>query len=843
MKGEIKMNNSKEIQTNDSDNLINFLINLVITYGRITEETKNTLKLTFGRYPKTIINSNFKKTLEEKYLSKTMNETGNTYTFPVNQYTILTYKEYEYKNRLFIRIEDKQKNIFWVEVGEVNWTINLRKNLLSLEKDTFTLFSLINQSMSKEEFITNFFLEDLLQSSRNDIKIKFLNQIKERKIREKQKKQIKKRSRKKEITYFSNKDENTENFSNVDTEKQIKKENRSLDKSYIDNQKEKIEFEDNNSSINMQNTTNLAQNNTLDYEEEIPLTTSEIENNNQEEIEEVQEGINNAYLDTTAIEEENTENFSTVDVEEPIKAENQSLDKSYIDNQKEKIEFEDIISILWQNTTNLAQNNTLDYEEEIPLNASEIENNNQEEIEEVQEGINNTYLDTTTIEEENTEDFVNVDTEKQIKEENQSLDKSYIDNQKEKIEFEDNNSSINMQNTTTLAQNNTLDYEEEIPLTTSEIEDNSQKESEEVQEYVDNNYLDTTALEEENTDDFYLADWNTNFLRSNFDEQEFYFDFLSAAQAKKLLCRKQGMMSAAVTPFAVLRGAKYFQNDGDLFGYYWTKDSSTNFSKYPITLATIIVNPSNELDVLVADAGGIGGRPLLVFDDFCNFLKKSHFRVNDDESSIYLGCYPQEIVSSEWQEILEHNYQNDDLSLTGKNYYCFGQNVEEYQYQNRRFIRARIDSTQRLFRLRSDFLERYIDNWSETYHNKLWIEVKPVKWIILNDRMLLCEKILFSSPFSKNPFYHDFEESGIYRLMNDDLKEVLFQDSVLLEEENREKSEKEELRKFKKLLIDSMEDLDFLKKLKKIIDSTNDDKEIVNKNVKVKKRERNLTEY
>mgnify|MGYP004650955327 FL=1 len=37
MKGEIKMNNSKEIQTNDSDNLINFLINLVITYGRITE--------------------------------------------------------------------------------------------------------------------------------------------------------------------------------------------------------------------------------------------------------------------------------------------------------------------------------------------------------------------------------------------------------------------------------------------------------------------------------------------------------------------------------------------------------------------------------------------------------------------------------------------------------------------------------------------------------------------------------------------------------------------------------------------------------------------------------------
>ena len=746
MKEEIKMNNSKETQINNSDNLINFLINLVITYGRITEETKNTLKLTFGRYPKTIINSDFKKALEEKYLSKVMNETGNTYTFPVNQYTILTYKEYEYKNRLFIRIEDKQKNIFWVEVGEVNWTINLRKNLLSLEKDTFTLFSLINQSMSKEEFITNFFLEDLLQSSRNDIKIKFLNQIKERKIREKQKKQIKKRSREKEITYFSNKDENTENFSNVDTEKQIKKENRSLDKIY-DSRQEKIKSKNTDSSISEQDTTH-------------PM-----------------------------------------------------------------------------------QNNTLDYEEEIPLNTSEIENNNQEEIEEVQEGINNTYLDTTTIEEENTEDFVNVDTEKQIKEENQYLDKSYIDNQKEKIEFEDNNSFINMQNTTNLAQNNTLDYEEEIPLNTSEIEDNSQKEIEEVQEYVDNNYLDTTAIEEENADDFYLADWNTNFLRSNFDEQEFYFDFLSAAQAKKLLCRKQGMMSAAVTPFAVLRGAKYFQNDGDLFGYYWTKDSSTNFSKYPITLATIIVNPSNELDVLAADAGGIGGRPLLVFDDFCNFLKKSHFRVNDDEASIYLGCYPQEIVSSEWQEILEHNYQNDDLSLTGKNYYCFGQNVEEYQYQNRRFIRARIDSTQRLFRLRSDFLERYIDNWSETYHNKLWIEVKPVKWIILNDRMLLCEKILFSSPFSKNPFYHDFEESGIYRLMNDDLKEVLFQDSVLLEEENREKSEKEELRKFKKLLIDSMEDLDFLKKLKKIIDSTNDDKEIVNKNVKVKKRERNLTEY
>ena len=286
------MDNNKEIQTNDSDNLINFLIDLVITYGRITEETKNTLKLTFGRYPKTIINSNFKKTLEEKFLSKAMNETGNTYTFPVNQYIILTYKEYEYKNRLFIRIEDDQKNIFWVEVREVNWTIHLRRNLLSLEKDNFRLFSLINQSTSKEEFITNFFLEDLLQSYGNDIKIKFLNQIKERKIQEKQKNKSKERNKekKKDITYFSNSSNNnqerkkvvnnakrTQSLQKEEAEKLpesslsakeienthldtvvIEEENRSFDKNCIDNSKEKIEFENNDSFTIEQNTTNLG---------------------------------------------------------------------------------------------------------------------------------------------------------------------------------------------------------------------------------------------------------------------------------------------------------------------------------------------------------------------------------------------------------------------------------------------------------------------------------------------------------------------------------------------------------------------------------------------------------
>ena len=52
MKGGIMMDNNQEIQTNTSDNLVNFLIDLVITYGRINGETKNTLKLTFGRYPK-----------------------------------------------------------------------------------------------------------------------------------------------------------------------------------------------------------------------------------------------------------------------------------------------------------------------------------------------------------------------------------------------------------------------------------------------------------------------------------------------------------------------------------------------------------------------------------------------------------------------------------------------------------------------------------------------------------------------------------------------------------------------------------------------------------------------
>ena len=799
------MDNNKEIQTNDSDNLINFLIDLVITYGRITGETKNTLKLTFGRYPKTIINSNFKKTLEEKFLSKAMNETGNTYTFPVNQYIILTYKEYEYKNRLFIRIEDDQKNIFWVEVREVNWTINLRRNLLSLEKDNFTLFSLINQSTSKEEFITNFFLEDLLQSYGNDIKIKFLNQIKERKIREKQKNKSKERNKekKKDITYFSNSNNNnqerkkvvnnakkTQSLQKEEAEKLpessssakeienthldtvvIEEENRSFDKNCIDNSKEKIEFENNNSSTIEQNTTNLGQNNTLDYEDDSFLNSSEIEEDSQEETVEVQEYVDNNYLNTTAIEEENTEDFSTVNVEEPIEEEKQSFDKNCIDNSKEKIEFKNNdSSTIEQNTTNLGQNNILDYEEDSFLNFSEIEDNGQEKTVEVQEYVDNNYLNTTAIEEENTEDFSTVNVEESIEEENRSFDKKHASTLK--------------------------------------------------------------AIESENHVHLSLVEQNNN-LFLQLDKNQFDFSILSTDMARNLKKNKRtkNRMFAEFTLFSAFNyNFKCNWWDNPSYGTYWT---STPYESYGGTEGRYIVSYDEKHDEFPAydfDSNFIGTRPIIKFKNV-DFLKNAN--INPDGISIDLGTQPQDNIPYDLQQKLESAYQEyqeyqefHNLNRNVKKYSYLSllhngkeEKLIEFEYKNRKFVRLELPG------LNESFLKLYYPDGilENTSYDKeatgacyiSWIEVKPLRWIILDDETLLAEKIFFAC----RPYHNDknhkevtLEESSLFSWMNNNLVEELFskKPSVVIDE-------KKKLKEFKALLQWSLRDQEIREMLKELM--------------------------
>ncbi len=708
MKGEIMMDNNKEIQTNDSDNLINFLIDLVITYGRITGETKNTLKLTFGRYPKTIINSNFKKTLEEKFLSKAMNETGNTYTFPVNQYIILTYKEYEYKNRLFIRIEDDQKNIFWVEVREVNWTINLRRNLLSLEKDNFTLFSLINQSTSKEEFITNFFLEDLLQSYGNDIKIKFLNQIKERKIREKQKNKSKERNKekKKDITYFSNSNNNNQERKKVVNNA---KKTQSL-------QKEEAE--------------------------KLPESSSSAKE------------IENTHLDTVVIEEEN-----------------RSFDKNCIDNSKEKIEFENNnSSTIEQNTTNLGQNNTLDYEDDSFLNSSEIEEDSQEETVEVQEYVDNNYLNTTAIEEENTEDFSTVNVEEPIEEEKQSFDKKHASTLK--------------------------------------------------------------AIESENHVHLSLVEQNNN-LFLQLDKNQFDFSILSTDMARNLKKNKRtkNRMFAEFTLFSAFNyNFKCNWWDNPSYGTYWT---STPYESYGGTEGRYIVSYDEKHDEFPAydfDSNFIGTRPIIKFKNV-DFLKNAN--INPDGISIDLGTQPQDNIPYDLQQKLESAYQEyqeyqefHNLNRNVKKYSYLSllhngkeEKLIEFEYKNRKFVRLELPG------LNESFLKLYYPDGilENTSYDKeatgacyiSWIEVKPLRWIILDDETLLAEKIFFAC----RPYHNDknhkevtLEESSLFSWMNNNLVEELFskKPSVVIDE-------KKKLKEFKALLQWSLRDQEIREMLKELM--------------------------
>ena len=138
----------------------------------------------------------------------------------------------------------------------------------------------------------------------------------------------------------------------------------------------------------------------------------------------------------------------------------------------------------------------------------------------------------------------------------------------------------------------------------------------------------------------------------NLDNKEFAFSLLEEEQVSKLANIKKGI-SAVVTPFAILEGATGVQKGEEIYGSYWTKTIEYDFQDLRIFASPVpgaraamaFVKEAEQLSIADIASHNIGGRPILIFEDFCNFLRNSKLKINDDET-INLGYFPQYFVSA-----------------------------------------------------------------------------------------------------------------------------------------------------------------------------------------------------
>ena len=237
---------------------------------------------------------------------------------------------------------------------------------------------------------------------------------------------------------------------------------------------------------------------------------------------------------------------------------------------------------------------------------------------------------------------------------------------------------------------------------------------------------------------------------------------------------------ARVTDFAFLTGTEVEDALVDLkYGTFFTKSLGTTSMAYKQIQGVSAYNSNfNHLYVLnpLKEAGV---RPLLISED-----KKFEFEpfITTKFYWTYFGTYPQDVAAN--QDELETKYQNDDLKKTEKHHMhvttldngsIVTTKYEEYTYLGKVYIRMIIDKD--LINIFDELTEDYVvlsDDNEYKFGSPVWIEVKPIKWLKLDDKRLVSEKILFSKKFNSNRNYQgDFETTTLYNYLNTSFKKEI----------------------------------------------------------------------
>ncbi len=248
-------------------------------------------------------------------------------------------------------------------------------------------------------------------------------------------------------------------------------------------------------------------------------------------------------------------------------------------------------------------------------------------------------------------------------------------------------------------------------------------------------------------------------------------------------------IDAQVTDFAFLTGTEVDNVLVDLkYGDYFTKSVGTTTSMAYKQIQGVSAYSSNFSYLHVLNPlKEAGVRPLLIPED-----KKIDFKsfVTADTYCAYFGTYPQDVAAN--QNELETEYQNDKLKKTGKHHIhvttlengsLVTTKYEEYEHLGKIYIRMIIDKD--LINTFDELTEDYVvlsDGNEYKFGSPVWIEVKPIKWLKLDDKRLVSEKILFSKKFNSNRNYQgDFETTTLYNYLNTSFKNEIT-DSFLAQE-------------------------------------------------------------
>ena len=248
-------------------------------------------------------------------------------------------------------------------------------------------------------------------------------------------------------------------------------------------------------------------------------------------------------------------------------------------------------------------------------------------------------------------------------------------------------------------------------------------------------------------------------------------------------------IDARVTDFAFLTGTEVENVLVDLkYGDYFTKSVGTTTSMAHKQIQGVSAYSSNFSYLHVLNPlKEAGVRPLLIPED-----KKIDFEsfVTADIYCAYFGTYPQDVAAN--QDELETEYQNDNLKRIGKHHmHLFtlenGSLVTtkyvEYGYLGKTYIRMIIDKD--LINTYDELTEDYVvlsDGNEYKFDSPVWIEVEPIRWLKLDDKRLVSEKILFSKKFNSNRNYQgDFEATILYNYLNTSFKKEIT-DNILSQE-------------------------------------------------------------
>lgn len=182
------------------------------------------------------------------------------------------------------------------------------------------------------------------------------------------------------------------------------------------------------------------------------------------------------------------------------------------------------------------------------------------------------------------------------------------------------------------------------------------------------------------------------------------------------------LISGEMTNFALLFTEKYWNGFGQILGRWWLNESSNSEKAY-------CIEGLGELSLVLSDARNIGIRPVIKYSSIASQIK--NIEISDNENSIKIGEYgeyPQQIICDKLLTSfiykLEKFTKKKFFKKTGRKFTIdsyHGNNVDEkftpqifdeYEYQNKKIVRL----------------------------DKNIIEIKPIKWIILEDYDLCIAK-------------------------------------------------------------------------------------------------------